>query len=470
MDRPERQRGDFCLRLILSRVSFAYPEQPVLMNNISASIETGDRVALIGANGSGKSTLLALLLGQLQPMQGHIQNPWHPRAAVLNPAGKEASWGQAAWQEIAASLVQAPRFLVLDEPTRHLDERHRQQLATWLNRMKDTTMVVVSHDLEFLDAIATHTWHLDSGQMTVAAVRPGEHLRHLEAERESYQRRYQQQQAMIERLTRDIQDTKEQARRTEQHTIDSGQRRYAKKVAKKARAREKRLDHWESSGEKLEAPRDPHILRHTWEHVASASGTLIRLEDSTIAYESSLFEHLFLEVRAGDRIGIVGDNGAGKSSLMEALLGRFPGRVVGHVRMPAVPYAYIQQVFEGDSHETAWEYFQRLSSLATGLGRAWLQSYGFAPGHLERPLTALSQGEQVKLQIAAWSASGVPLMALDEPEHHLDWPSLNAVSRGLAHYPGTLLVISHQRRFLDALFIKTLWTISEGRVAIKHSE
>ena len=111
-----------------------------------------------------------------------------------------------------------------------------------------------------------------------------------------------------------------------------------------------------------------------------------------------------------------------------------------------------------------------MSSLATGLGRAWLQSYGFAPGHLERPLTVLSQGEQVKLQIAAWSASGVPLMALDEPEHHLDWPSLNAVSRGLAHYPGTLLVISHQRRFLDALFIKTLWTISEGRVAIKHSE
>lgn len=457
------------MHLTISHVSFAYPEQSELLCDISASLEEGSRAALIGANGGGKSTLLQLLLEHLMPTSGHIQNPFHPRQALLNPVGSGESWGQAAWHQISGILVQEPAFLLLDEPTRHLDRRHRLKLAEWLNRLTTVTMVLVSHDLEFLDAVATHTWHLASGRLTAAACPPSIYLTQVEIEQESYRRRYQQQQETIHRLEQDIQETKQQARRTEEKTTDSGQRRYAKKVAKKALSREKRLEHWKESGEMLQASRDAHVLRYTWEHVKPLSGTLMRVEKGSIAWTPGrpVLKELFLDVRAGDRIGIMGDNGVGKSSLLEALLGQFPGFVDGYLRPPEVLFGYVQQVFDGSPAETCWQYFARHSSLPTGLGRAWLQSYGFSTNHLGRPVTALSQGEQVKLQIAAWSAAGIPLLCLDEPEHHLDWPSLDAVSRGLAEYPGALLVISHQPRFLEDLRITTRWTVAERRVTVE---
>ncbi len=457
------------MRTTISHVSFAYPGRPELLTDISASLEEGSRVALIGANGGGKSTLLRILAEDLTPTSGHIQNPLHPRRALLNPEPSDASWGQAAWRQISGILVQKPALLLLDEPTRHLDHSHRLELAKWLNRLTAVTMVLVSHDLEFLDAVATHTWHLESGRLMTAPSPPSTHLAQRRAEQDSYQRRYRQQQETLHRLERDIQEVKQQARHTEEKSIDSAQRRYAKKVAQKALSREKRLQHWKESGEMLQAPREAHVLRYTWDHVKPSSGTLIRVQEGSIQWipNQPMLQDLFLEVCAGDRIGVIGDNGVGKSTLMEALLGHFPGLVEGYLRPLDVSVGYVRQVFEDRLGETGWQYFDRHSSLPTGWGRAWLQSYGFSSHHLQRSVTALSHGEQVKLQIASWSAAGVPFLVLDEPEHHLDWPSLDAVSRGLAQYPGTLMVISHQPRFLDDLGITIRWTVAAGRVTVE---
>lgn len=454
--------------LILSHVSFAFPDQPPLFENVTGTVEPGECVAIIGANGVGKSTLLSLLLEDLAPTMGRLENSLHPRAALLNPASDAGlSWGQAAWRQLSALLVQSPRLLILDEPTRHLDYRHRQQLAEWIRRLQDTAVVVVSHDLGFLDQIATQTWHVIRGRVETARLSPSVYLQEREQAQGAYARRYRQQQEMIQRLEQDIHHTKEQARHTERHNIDSTQRRYAKKVAKKARSREKRLEHWKQSGEMLEAPRDAHVLRYTWDHVPVGQGPLCRIEEGAVGYQKPVLRGLFLEVRAGDRIGIVGDNGSGKSSLLQALLGRFDGQVSGYVRTPQNPAGYVRQVFDGDRSQTVWQYFRQRSSLGEGYGRAWLQSYGFTADHLARPVTALSQGEQVKLQIAALSAAGLALMALDEPEHHLDWPSLETVCRGLEQYPGTLLVISHQPYFLERLGMTTRWRIAGGTVTVE---
>lgn len=429
------------------------------------SINQGERVAVIGANGAGKSTLLKLLLQQTAPTAGQVENTFASRGVFLNPVRGEASWGQTAWQELAGLIVSGSELLVLDEPTRHLDHRRRQQLAEWLRRV-DSTVVVVSHDLEFLDAVASITWHLTAPGFVSASKTPSEFLADQQTEREAYARRYQGQQEKIRQLEHDIQNTKLQARSTEAATTDSGQRRYAKKVAKKALAREKRLEHWKASGEMLKAPRDPHVLRHTWDHVTVHSGTLMRAEGVVLGWDRHILRDVYVTVGPRDRIAVMGNNGSGKSTLVEALLGRFPGRVEGRLRVPPVPYGYVTQVFSGSEHETTWSYFSRRSTLADGFGRAWLQSYGFFEHHLSLPVTALSQGEQVKLEVASWSAAGVSLLVLDEPEHHLDWPSLEAVSRGLSGYPGALVVISHQPRFLDRLGIDTLWTVHQGMVEV----
>lgn len=457
------------MRIVLSKMSYQYFDQPWLFENVSVSIEPGNRVAVIGPNGVGKSTLLKLILGELSPQAGHIRQDFAPVRCVSDPHADGQSWGQAVWAAMTSALLSEPALLVLDEPTRHLDLAHRRQLAEWLNRKPGLTILCVSHDLDFLDAVATYTWHVAPGFFRVASSGPSQYLQQLDQEHAAYARRYEQQQAMLSRLEEDIRKTKEQARGVERGTIDSGQRRYAKKVAKKALSRERRLEHWQRSGELLDAPRDVHRLRHTWDHVRVLAGPVLRVEDGSLGYGAPILENIFLEAQAGERVALVGDNGTGKSSLVEAILGRFAGWQAGRWRT-LQQAGYVSQVFGEGESGTCWEYFREHSALGDGFGRAWLQSYGFQERHLDQPVQSLSHGEQVKLQIAALSAAGWPVLALDEPEHHLDLPSLESVSQGLLGYPGTLLVISHQPRLLQQLGITTVWRTARKSVEVERQD
>lgn len=452
--------------MALSRVSFGYNEEQPLFADVTATAGPGARIGLIGPNGVGKSTLLKILAQELEPTGGQVENTFYPRACYWDPAADQLSWGQAAYQQLSALLILGAAVILLDEPTRHLDRRHRRQLADWLLRQPQAVQIIVSHDLEFLDWICTETWHLTSEGLRTAELPPSQYLAACFADAEASARRYHQQQEWVHRLEDDIRQTKEQARITEEHTNSSSDRRLAKKVAKKARSREKRLNHLKESGELLDAPRDPHVLRYTWRHVEPLTGTLLRVEAGALGWLGDrLLENLYLEVRAQDRIAVTGDNGAGKSSLVEALINRFGGWHTGRWRYPERGFGYVTQVFDGRPTDTTWSYFSRRSRLSEGFGRAWLQSYGFSAQHLAAPASSLSQGEQVKLAIAAWSASGAALLILDEPEHHLDWPSLQAVSRGLSEYPGALLVVSHQPRFLTDLGMVRHWNAADRAVS-----
>lgn len=274
-----------------------------IWRDFSAQVQHGDRVAIIGANGAGKSSLLRVISGQVSPSHGQVRNALWPIGYYEDPLSNRESWGQSAWHALSEVIAQRPSLLILDEPTRHLDHHHRVALAKWLGRLEDTAILVVSHDLLFLDQLATHTWHLHDGAITVAALPPSAYLRQRHEEEEGYQRRYRDQQETLHRLEQDIHDTKDKARRKEVATNDSTQRRHAKKVAKKAKAREKRLDHWKSSETFLSAPRVPHPLRFVWDHVPPVSGRLIQVENVSCGWTKPVLEGLYLTVMAGDRIG-----------------------------------------------------------------------------------------------------------------------------------------------------------------------
>lgn len=331
-------------------------------------------------------------------------------------------------------------------------------------------MVLASHDIDFLDSVANRTWHLNGGKLRTSDGPPSRHLEALRLETTAYERRYGQQQKRLQTLREDVAETRKQAVRTEHESHNAGARKKAKKVARKARARESRLEHYLESGEQLAAPKEPHLLRYTWDHVAKSSGVIARLERVSLGWGPPCLQEVSLEVRSGDRIGITGDNGSGKSTLLNTILGRFQGFTSGYVRPVAEGYGYIAQVFHPPKNKTCWQFFEEFSTLAPGLGRAWLLSYGFRERQIFSSADNLSDGELVKLQIAAWSAAGVGVLALDELEHHLNMFSLETISHGLKQFPGTLLVISHCPHFLEELGVNVTWYVADKRVAIKARE
>lgn len=457
------------MSLVLSRVSLAYENHPPLFDPITVTLSARRRVGLIGPNGAGKSTLLRIIAGAMSPSSGHVTASFGSILLVEEPTQEDESWGEVAFRHLRDAILHEPDLLLLDEPTRHLDYAHRQRLATWLVELRHTTLIIISHDLDFLDAVVTDTWQLDQGVFFSAPLAPSQYLVQRERQAEAYERQYQQQQKQIDALRRDIQETRNQAKRTEESTTDSGQRRLAKKVAKKAKSRETRLKQWEESGDVLKAPILRHSLRMLWDQVPPLEGIVARLENVSLGFtpEIMVLKNLYLEVKAGERIAIMGNNGAGKSTLIDALTGQFSGTTSGYVRPFAEPIGYVRQTFDGITGDTVWEYFSRYSVLSVGLGRAYLGAYGFYEDAWSRPIDELSQGELVKLALVSRCALGSSCLILDEPEHHLDALSLQSVVAGLRDYPGALLVISHQPRLLQALAMTKVWHVGDGRVEIE---
>lgn len=449
----------------LHGLAMRYDERTIF-ENVDALLEGGDRVALIGANGAGKSSLLRIIAGRTAASAGGV-HCFGARVAWLDhPSQEVGSWGEREWKALGSLLRGDSELLLLDEPTRHLDLGHRQELVRWIRRSRISAMLLVSHDLDFLNQVATVTWHLDGGGLRTFAGTPRAYLEQRQAEESAYRRQYQDQQLFIERLQQDVATTREQARSTERSTIDSTIRRKSKKVAKKAKAREHRLEQLIASEQYLAAPQDPHVLRFTWNHVVLSRGVVAKVEDGSLDYgQARLFEHLFLEIQAGDRLGIVGNNGGGKSSLVEALLGlNVSATLSGHWRQFQGSVGFMAQVLPGSETMTIWQYFQQKSALSEGLGRAWLKAYGFQDAQLPEPLGSVSHGERVKLEISALAAQGPSVLVLDEPEHHLDWPSLATIAHGLSQYPGTLIVISHIPTFLEEIGCRSYWQVAHQQV------
>lgn len=436
-----------------------------LYQKVSLTAEAGEPIALIGANGTGKTTLLKILAGALRPDQGSIRNPFGDPAWYHDPdPGLTGSWGQRAWMTLEACLRTDPRFILLDEPTRHLDDTHQEALARWLLRLSHSLQIIVSHDLAFLNQVATRTWWIRNHVIEDFGGPPEFALQMVEQQEQAYRRAFEAQERETRRLFTDIQATKEQARRTESGTIDSDQRRLAKKVAKKAKSREMRLTHRMESEEYLKAPLDAHSLRFTWDHIEVVPRVVWRVEDGEVGWTHPLLRHLWLTLKGGDRVRVTGPNGSGKTSLLGAMCGNV-GRRAGYFHGPLGTIGRLYQVVDAETTDVL-TYFRRGIRLPMGRDRAWLQAYGFSAKHLSQQVSELSDGERMRLNLSRLTATGVPTLILDEPEHHLDEDSLEAICRGLRRYPGTLVVVSHHETLCNSLGLSIRWHVDQGTVAV----
>ena len=508
--------------IVLDRVDLGVGG-PLLLDGVDLAIEPGERIALIGRNGAGKSTLLRLLAGELKPDDGAVRLEGGRRVARLEQevpqdavgsvfdvvaqglgeagallaeyhrlahaaqvdtaalaavqARIEAAGAWALDQRVAEALdrlgldgdadfgrlsggikrrvllaralVSAPDLLLLDEPTNHLDIAAIDWLEGFLKGWNGA-LVFVTHDRRFLRALATRIVELDRGRLTSW---PGDWANYLRR-REERANAEARENARFDKLLAQEEAWIRQGIKA-RRTRDEG------RVRRLEAMRRERAQRRDAGGNvRLEASG------------AGASGRrVIQARGVDFGYgDRVLVRDFSTTVLRGDRIGLVGPNGSGKTTLLRLLLGELQPQA-GEVRQGTqLRAAYFDQY-----RATLREDWNAIENVAGGSdfidlnGRrvhvlGYLQEFLFTPERARAPITRLSGGERNRLLLARLFAQPSNLLVMDEPTNDLDVETLELLEELLADYPGTLLLVSHDRDFLDNVVTSTLAMEGGGRV------
>jgi ATP-binding cassette subfamily F protein 3 len=356
------------------------------------------------------------------------------------------SGGEKTRLALAKLLVSAPDVLLLDEPTNHLDIGAVEWLEGFLQRFPGAVLVV-SHDRRLLGAVAQTVWEVEAARVTVYTGGFDAYRAQRAANRARQQEDYERQQAEIEKLEAFVRKNKE------------GQQ------ARQARSREKALTRMV----KVEAPVSEGRAMKTKMDTSGRSGLdVVVVEEASKAYgDKPLLDDASFSIRRGERVGIVGPNGTGKTTFVEMVLGEeSPDR--GIIRRGFnVTVAYgKQEADDFDPDLSVLENFYERSGMTIGAARAHLAKFLFSGEDVFKPVSALSGGERSKLALSLMVLSPANLLVLDEPTNHLDIDSCDALTDSLLRFEGTLLLVSHDRALLDAVTDHTLAFERNGRVRL----
>ncbi len=465
-----------------------------LFADLSVAVERGDRICLVGRNGAGKSTLLKALAGLieldagerfLQPRTSVAYLPQLPElppgvsclAAVLAGLGPAAdpaaqghlaeamlarfdldparsvdqlSGGEARRVALARALVGGPEILLLDEPTNHLDIAAIEQLEQDLAGTR-AALVMISHDRTFLSALSRTTWWLDRGQLRVL----------------------NQGFAAFEDWSEQVLADEEAALHRLAKTIESETEWLHFGVTARRKRNQGRLRRLQALRAERQARQAPEGRVKLATERAPASGQLvIEAEQVSKSFgERPIIRNFSTRIMRGDKVGIIGPNGAGKTTLLRLLTGALPPDE-GQVRLGTnLEIALIDQRRDQlDPEATPWTTLCPDGGDQVAVqGRfrhvvGYLQDFLFRPEQMRTPLRALSGGEQNRLLLAKQLARPANLLILDEPTNDLDMETLDLLQETLADFEGTLLLVSHDRDFLDRLVTSVIAFEGDGRL------
>jgi ATPase subunit of ABC transporter with duplicated ATPase domains len=428
--------------LVATGITKSYGAELVLAD-VGLVVPPRARIGLVGPNGAGKSTLLRLLAGIEEPDAGRIRRT-PPTLAVgylsqERGDGRTRSGGQEARAALAGLFRGGFDVLLLDEPTNDLDFAGLARLERSLAAHPGSA-VVVSHDREFLDRTVTRIVELDEWTRGTTEFDGG--WSDYEAERERRRERHYRRWAVSVVERRRIE---EQARRmAEWERRGYGQGRKKKKSKDVQRTYAAKLARVES----VEKPYEPWELHLSLAPAARSGEVVVRLEQAVVERGSFRLGPLDLVVGWGDRVAVAGANGSGKTTLLDVLLGRRPLAAGSRRLGPGVVLGELEQDRSALSGtQTLLELFRDLGEEAA---RTLLAKFGLGAEDVLRPAASLSPGERTRAGLALLAARGVNCLVLDEPTNHLDVAAIEELERGLAGYDGTVILVTHDRRFLEA--------------------
>ena len=376
------------------------------------------------------------------------------------------SGGEQARLALARLLLSDPDILVLDEPTSHLDADGAGWLAGYLAGFPGA-ILAVSHDRQFLDRTVTRIVELD-GISEEPNYYDGGYTEYRAEKVRRWQRMllgYEAQDKYRRRLAADIASTRGHALGTELTTTNDHWRRIAKKVAKKAKVRERRLERHMQAARWLAEPQTRPPLALAFPDAEPLAGPVLSVRGLTVRLGGRcLLSDVDLDLLAGDRVLVSGPNGTGKTTLLRALAGQL-APAAGAV-IAARPLAVLDQAQHAmPQHMPVLDYFRSLVPVYAQDAEQLLDGYLFGPDQWAAPLRTLSAGELRRLQLAVLVNQGAPVLLLDEPTNYLDFDSLEVIEEALRSYGGTLVMVSHDHYFAERVGYARQWQVTAGTIA-----
>jgi ATPase subunit of ABC transporter with duplicated ATPase domains len=385
-------------------------------------------------------------------------------ADIVEQETATLSGGQAARVALAAIVLARFDITLLDEPTNDLDFDGLRRLEAVVAG-RSGGMVLVSHDRAFLDATVSsvleidehdHSARLFGGGWSAYLEERATSRRHAE---EAYAVNQAQRRELADRARRERQWATSAVRRERRDPRDNdkAQRDFrinrTEKLASRARQTERAIERLGP----VDKPWEGWDLRFTIEQAPRAGAVVARLDGAVIERGDFRMGPISLEIGWAERIGLVGANGSGKTSLVEALLGRLPLAAGTASLGPSVVVGELGQDRrpsgrdDGDGTESVLDVVMARCGLTVPEARALLAKFGLGAEHLSRPRALLSPGERTRAELAMFQVRQVNFLVLDEPTNHLDVPAVEQIEEALSGFGGTVLLVSHDRRLLDAV-------------------